>query len=323
MKQLIDLQFWRGQWQKVWQGWCHFWFSPVDLYNVSLFRLVLGLSLLVMYSIRASEFQYFFTSAGVMPTDQALAAMPPGYQSPFPFFLTSDSGIAWQCGVHLVLIALFALGVFGRSLTWLLFAINLGLNQRNISIVYGADLFGNFWLFYLSFIDHNRHFSVLNYFRRSVHKGSEVPPGDVQSDLFSSMGVRLIQIQLCLSYAYTGIEKLKGSVWWEGTAVWHVIGMDDLIPHDLAFMQNFPVVLALLSMATIIFEIYFVFAVWNQKLKWPWLMVGFLFHLSTAIFIDLHFFFLVITSAYLVFLPPLKPWVQRWRALRVRPSEPL
>ncbi len=288
---------------RSWQSWCEFWFAPQDLYNVSLFRFLLGLSMLVMYLMRASEFDFFYLNNGVMPVAQALDAMPAGYQTTVPFFLTSDVGIHWQGIAHLLLLTLFTLGVFGRSLTWLLFVINLGLIQRNISIVYGADLFGNFWLFYLSFADHNRYFSILNWFRKQKVRAERAV---LQSDMLTTMAIRLIQIQLCISYAYTGIEKLKGSAWWEGTAVWYVIGLDDLVPHDFAFMQNFPVIVALLSMSTVVFEIYFSFAVWNKKLKYPWLAAGFLFHLGTALLMDLHFFFLVMVSSYLVFLPPMR-----------------
>lgn len=304
--------------------WNLFWFSPTDLYNVSLFRCLLGCTMLVMYAIRAANFEFFFTSQGVMPVSMALEAMPPGYQTVLPFFASTDLGIQWQGALHLILIALFTLGVFGRSLTWLLFAVNLGLCQRNISIVYGADLFSSFWLFYLSFIDHNRHFSILNVlFKRTRAEkaslkstrgfSSDVVSSDlVSSDLVSSMAIRLIQIQLCISYAYTGIEKLKGMQWWEGSAVWYVVGMDDLVPFDLAFLKHVPSLVALLSMATVIFEVYFIFAVWNKKLVKPWLIVGFTFHLFTAIFMDLKFFFLVMTLSYLLFLPSLRPLVEEW-----------
>jgi Vitamin K-dependent gamma-carboxylase len=281
------------------RAWNNFWFSPLDLYNVSLFRFLLGISLLALYLFRATEFNLFFANDGVLPIKYALEAMPEGYRSILPFFLKTDQGIRIQGVVHLVLLFLFAIGAFGRSLTWLLFVVNLGLMQRDITIVYGADLFGNFWLFYLSFVNHNQHFSIWNWIKKSRTK-------ILESDLFSTVGIRLIQIQLCISYAYTGVEKLKGHQWWEGTAVWYVIGMDDLVPHDLAFMQNFPLLVGILSMTTIIFEIYFIFAVWNKKLVRKWLFVGLCFHFCTAIFMDLQFFFLVITAPYLLFLPSLR-----------------
>ena len=205
------------------------------------------------------------------------------------------------------------MGAFGRSLTWLLFFVNLGLNQRDFSIVYGADLFTNFWLFYLCFIDHNRYFSIWNLMsglkRQRVTKLKQYG-----SDLVSSMGIRLLQIQLCLSYAYTGFEKLKGHTWWSGQAIWYVIGMQSIVPHDFGFMKNYPVIIAILTMATVIFEVYFIFAVWSRRLRYPWLVVGFLFHLGTAICMGLWYFFLVMTSPYLLFLPNVRELIHRVRS---------
>ncbi len=277
--------------------WDNFWFNPMDLYHVSLFRCILGLSMLVFYSIRFESFNFYFSENGILPVQYAAELIPEGYRSLLPFYFKAQSTFYVQACVHLFLTALFAFGVFGRSLTWLLFILNLGMMQRNMTIIYGADLFCSFWLFYLSFINHNCYFSILNFFK----KGRALDKARL-GDTVSTMGIRLIQIQLCLSYAYTGIEKLKGLSWWEGSAVWYVIGMEEFIPHDFAFLKHFPLVIALLSMTTLIFEVYFIFAVWNKRLRGPWLLIGFLFHLGTAVFMNLWFFCLVVVSAYCVFL---------------------
>lgn len=286
-------------------AWDTFFFSSIDLYNISLFRCLFGIALFFMYLERDNAAGVFFMNHGIIPINQALAIIPEGYKPVIAFFLQTDRGIQLQLIAHLVLIALFAVGAFGRSLTWLLFIVNLGLNQRDFSIVYGADLFANCWLFYLCFVDHNRYFSIWNLLKRGRQGGdANGPSGDSgASDMVSSFGVRLLQIQLCVSYAFTGFEKLKGLRWWEGTAVWYVIGMEDLIPHDLAFMKHFPMAVGLLSMATIIFEVYFIFAVWSKRLRYPWLFAGFCFHLGTAIFMGLWYFFLVMVTPYLLFMP--------------------
>src|SRR5690606_34904437 len=106
----------------------------------------------------------------------------------------------------------------------------------------------------------------------------------------------------------------------EGSAVWYVIGIDELIPHDFAFLKDFPVFVALLTQLTVIFEIYFVFAVWS-RLRPVWLLIGFLFHLGTAVFMGLYFFCLVMIGPYLLFIESstLKRAVERiahgWRRL--------
>lgn len=293
------------------KDWDNFWFGPLANYNISLFRLLFGLSILGMYLVRFVNFDFYFTDGGILPFDYALKILPEGYPSILPFFLKTDAGIRFQGILHLILILGFTLGLFGRSLTWLLAIVNLGLMQRNMTVVYGADLFANFWLFYLSFINHNQYFSLWNLIckkRKKIEK----------SDMVSSMGVRLLQAQLCLTYAYTGLEKFKGNQWWEGSAIWHVTGIDDIISRDFSFLQNVPTLVASLSMMTVVFEVYFIFAIWNKRLRYPWLLVGVLFHISTAVFMELWFFAFMMIAPYLLFLPDLSKvsWPQFTKVFR-------
>ena len=209
--------------------------------------------------------------------------------------------------MHLLLIALFTLGAFGRSLTWLLFVLNLGLLQRDPIIIYGADLFANFWLFYFSFVKHNTYFSIWNLIRR---KPQEAAKG---LDPLSSMGVRLLQIHLCVAYAITGWEKLKGTTWWDGSAVWHLTGMKELVDRDLTFIQNFPILVGAMTLLTLFFEIYFCFGVWQKKWKYIFLVAGAIFHLSTALIIDLLYFCFVMILPYLLFLPDFRGMSYRVR----------
>lgn len=286
--------------KKLASGWSNFWFSPIDLYNVALFRMILGVTLLVMYLLRFQDFNLFYGDVGVVPGSLANLILPPSHQSPFPFYFVSESLALYAHVLFLVLLLGFALGLFSRSLTWLVFLLHLSFMQRNFTIIYGADLFANFWLLYLSLVNHNRYFSILNIGRPKLHHQINLP--QIDSDLLSTVGVRLIQVQLCLSYAYTGIEKLKGSVWWEGVAVWHVLGIQELMSMDLTFLQSFPLIIGALTMMTVIFEIYFPAAVLSDSVRPYWLMIGLGFHGSTAIFMNLPFFCLVMIAAYLLFI---------------------
>jgi hypothetical protein len=177
---------------------------------------------------------------------------------------------------------------------------------------------------YLSLVQHNKYFSVWNLF----YKRDPLSQGLIDSDIFSTVGFRLLQVQLCVSYAYTGIEKLKGIQWWEGVAVWHVLGLQDLVSGDYTFLQNFPVVVGLLTMVTVIFEIYFPFAMMLERLKPWWLLLGVAFHAGTGIFMSIPFFCLVMISPYVLFVDPssLRVFIERrlefFRKLFRRSSQP-
>lgn len=280
------------------RAWDNFWFAPVDLYNVGLFRALLGFVLLSMYWSRFANVELFYFNTGLLHADFAISIIPEYFQSSWPVIFKSDSANYYGHLSYLILLFLFALGVIGRWGTWAIFLLSLSFMQRNFPLVYGADLFAHFWLFYLSFVRHNEHWSVLNL--RRGWKPSSLP--QLNSDIVSSAFIRLLQIQLCLSYAYTGLEKFKGTQWWEGSAVWYVVGMQELVAVDLSFIRHFPAVIAIMSMTTVLFEVYFIFGVWNKKLRPYWLGFGFFFHLGTAVLMTLWYFFLVMTLPYLLFV---------------------
>ncbi len=279
-------------------SWNQFWFAPVDLYNVGLMRMLFGFALFFMYWQRWQNVELFYYNSGLLRSSEALSILPDYFRTSLPVFFHSDIANYYGHLAYLILLFLFAIGIVGRWGTWALCFLSLSFMQRNFPLVYGADLFSHFWLFYLSFINHNKHWSVLNL--RKGWKPSAVP--SVDSDFVSSAFIRLIQIQLCLSYAYTGLEKFKGTQWWDGTAVWTVIGMQELVTADLTFLRNFPILIALISMSTVLFEVYFIFAVWSKKLRPYWLVYGFMFHFSTAILMTLWFFCSVMVLPYLLFL---------------------
>jgi hypothetical protein len=269
--------------------------------------MLLGVTWFVMYAVRFLDFHDFYGNDGWLPVDMAMTVMPRTYDSPWPFYFHSDVLSYWAYWLFLGLLLLLALGLIGRAFTWIAFFLHVGFVQRNIAVAYGADQFTIFWLLYLSVVQHDRFFTLKPYLKNWFGVPVEAAVNRY-GDMLSSVGIRLLQIQLCVCYAYTGIEKLKGTQWWEGTAVWYVLGMKELLPGDYTFLQNFPLLIGVMTMATVIFETYFPCAMLSRKVRPYWLAIGLMFHLGTAIFMSLPFFCMVMVSLYVLFLP--QEWAQ-------------
>lgn len=268
-------------------------FGQTDLYPVSLFRMVFAIIMICMYTMRFFEIPMMFFDSGLMPFDLAGQFMPEFVRPPIYWFPTTENMVVVYMCLHMLSLILLALGILGQFTTWIVLFFHLAMLQRNYTLMYGADLISTCFLFYLGFIQHNKYFSVLKFFR-----GREV--SGIRQDL-SSLGVRFIQTQLIVTYTYTGLEKLKGVSWWEGTAVWKVIGNSLMVPFDLSFMSHFPFLIAAATYLTVLFEIYFCFAVLVPWLRKPWLILGGTFHLLAAITMGLIFFSSVMVSSYIVF----------------------
>ena len=280
-----------------WDKWQQFWFSPQDLFRPALFRFCFSFVLLIMYSLRAFEFKIFFSEQGLFSIKSLESYVPSLLKPPMFLFTSSDGLNQFLYILLLVCILLMLLGLANRAVTILTFLLHLIFIQRNPAIIYGADLVSTFWLFYLCFVSHNQYFTLrkwLPFYKRFKSQG----------DIFNSVGIRLIQIQLCIIYAYTGMEKLKGETWWDGSAVWYVMGNDNIVPFDFSFFQHMPWAVAAMTFSTLLFEIYFPIGIWMKSLRPLWMFLGLCLHGLAMIFMGLSFFSPIMLSSYILFLDP-------------------
>lgn len=287
-------QFWINQWDR-------FWFGPRDLYMLSLFRVCLGIVLFTMYSVRFMEIELFYFNTGLVDAETAKTYYNAFNRPPFYLFPGTDSLIYL---LHVLLLAGFLLLTLGLSYRIFVFGIlllHLCFIERNHFIVYGADLYATFSLFFLCFMKSGSHFNLIALIGRKYFENFKrrVPE---KSDLLTSMGVRLMQIQICMAYGMTGLEKLKGEKWWEGSAVWYVMGNRQFTTFDFSFVHNMPVVVALMTFSVLVFEIYFPIAIWQKRLRPLWIFFGITFHLLTSFFMGLFYFGLIMIVSYLFWI---------------------
>ena len=288
------LKSWCGS---VWRAWVEFWFAPRDLFSLGVFRAFYGFVLVIMYSIRQSDWKFLFTDAGMVKASFAGQMMPEFYRPAWQWFPTSP-GLALAAHiVFLLALLMLTLGIAARPMAMLAAFLHLGFMQRNMAVIYGADIVNCFWLFYLSLSDSGQEFSLMSRFR----KPRPVVAGGA-NQMLSAVGMRLIQIQLCLIYGYTGLEKLKGVPWWNGSAIWDVFGNQQLMMFEVSFMQHLPLLIAAMTFTTLLFEIYFPVLVWIPRLR-PWILsFGVAMHLGIGLFMGLYFFSLCMVAAYIIFI---------------------
>lgn len=109
----------------------------------------------------------------------------------------------------------------------------------------------------------------------------------------------VIRLQLLLTYLATGLHKLTGTHWPDGTAM-------GIVATDHAFgplwLADFPLLATAMTWAVLLFQFTFPIAVWWSRTRWPWMLFGVLFHLGTALWMgipEMAFAFLV---AYTIWL---------------------
>lgn len=272
--------------------WNDFWFQPnsVQIKTLSAFRLFLGSVLFVFYFIRFLSFDTYYSDDGFLPLSELGK-----YDLNFNYYildyvqmLPSEALFYVLHILFLILLLALSLGLLPRWATLLTFFIHVLFLHRNPLINYGVDYYATYFLFYLSFIQHSQFFSL--------------KPKKQTIDIFTSVGFRLLQIQLVVAYAYAGFEKLKGQTWWEGKAVWNSVINPQISTFDFSWMSHIPFIVAVLSFMTIIFEVYAPVAFFSSKARRLWLVLGFGFHIGILLTLNIPFFALVMTAGLLIFV---------------------
>lgn len=284
----------------------NFLFQNEPLPQLGLFRIILCGTLFYIACWRQLNIDQFGAEA-LIPRDLALSVYPDFYRPAIQWFFWPDAYVQY---VHLILVVLLALATLGYSnrffllITWV---IHQGILNRNYAINFGADSIGGLFLFYLAFTNACEFYTLKNKVKA------------VANDL-SSIVYRLIQIQICVIYSYTGFEKLKGTTWWDGTALWTVFANPQFSEFDLKFMSHFPWFFPLGTFLTVVFEVYFAALVFHPTARKYGLWAGVVFHLSIGILLGLMPFSLVMISTYFLFLKKeeISDFIQRLSHFRAK-----
>ncbi len=268
--------------------------------RLAAFRIVLCGTLFYIACYRQLVVEQFGVNA-LIPRDSAFAIFPDYYKPIIQLFFWPDSMAYIVHFIYIILLLAATIGVLNRPLLFLTWVLAQGFIQRNYSVLFGADVIGTLLLFYLAFTNCQSCYTI-----KSLFKKADLPQRSHQlnhlGDQISGLFFRLLQIQIFTIYMYTGFEKLKGTTWWDGTALWTVLVNPQFTGFDLVFLKSFPLFFAIGTFVTIIFEVYFPVMVAFKKTRYIWLGLGLFFHLQIGVLLSLMSFSLVMLSTYFLFL---------------------
>ena len=327
-----------------------FWCRPVAAAPVALFRILIGTVLLV--STLSSLWPYLERYAGAdglcapkalddwLEWNGRFTVLRGPVSIPFlgtrpkndPFrvvlpdkpLLSKESADAWtrwmEDPAHVRLLfwvwvgvlAAMTVGFCTRPATFLSWLLTLSFIQRLTWLKNGGDDILFLSLFYLMFTPSGKVWSLDRWLwrrRRSPDAATVTVP---------AWPIRLMQIQICMVYLFTGLVKVlqgwpenKGwregiaeQDWLNGSAVYWVLNDVALnrFPYSAVPIPLF--VCKLLSWGTVLFEIGFTPLVLFRRLR-PWLLLGGIaFHLGIWIHTEVGYFSPAMLSWYVLFLPP-------------------
>jgi hypothetical protein len=196
--------------------------------------------------------------------------------------------------LYLAGLACLLVGYYTRLAAVVAWLTHLALNTSGTVSIYGVDNFANFALFYCIWMPVGAAASA----DRLLDRVSGEP------SFGARLGLRVLQLHLCVAYLAAGLDKIAGEQWRDGEAVWLAVMQPVLGPVDFSWLAGVPWLTLLACWATLIVEIGYPIFVWPRRTRKLWALATIGLHIGIALFMSLVSFsavMIVLTlSAFLI-----------------------
>ncbi len=177
-------------------------------------------------------------------------------------------------------LVLLLVGTYTRSATVVAWFLNWAFMNTGYSGTYGADAYTHIFLFYLIWVPCAGAYSLDAWLGRV----SSAPSAAAR------LGLRVMQLHLCISYLASGIEKSQSPLWWNGEIPWAAFNLPSYSLLDLHWMAQVPWLPILLGVGTLVIEAGYCIFIWHRSTRLLWIMATCMLHVGIAIFLQLPIF---------------------------------
>jgi hypothetical protein len=175
---------------------------------------------------------------------------------------------------------------------------HVALNASGCATTYGVDQFADVALFYCVWMPVGEALSV----DRRAGRATGAPSAAAR------VGLRVLQIHMCIAYLASGIEKGSGEQWWNGEAIWRALLWPDPGRIDFTWLADVPWLAVLICWSTLLVEAGYAVMVWPRPTRKAWVLATIGMHLGIAVFMQLvSFAAVMIVLNVAAFLVPTEP----------------
>jgi hypothetical protein len=218
-----------------------------------------------------------------------------------PAGVSEEGALRLLFAVYLAGLAGLLLGWYTRASAIVAWLAHLALKSSGQLSAYGVYEFTQIGLFYCVCFPVGRAWS-LDVWSGRVKSG---PTADAR------LGLRVLQLHLCLVYLSSGLEKASGEQWWTGEAVWRALMREDLGQFDFSWLAAYSWVAALACWGTLFVELGYALLVWPARTRRLMALAAVGLHAGIAVAMGLWSFSAVmIVLNVSAFLVPARPHPQ-------------
>jgi uncharacterized membrane protein YphA (DoxX/SURF4 family) len=299
---VVASRSWCAEWLA---GWNTFWFTPADPLPLAVVRICTGALLAWSAFVWLLDAQAFFGADGWLRPADVWRLNDQPWQWSWFFAFSSPTAVRVLVLITLVAAACLAAGLATPVAAWVALVGFLAAVNRTPLTIFGFDDALGMLLIPLAIGPSG---AVLSLDRRLGFATS----GDEPS-VAANIALRLLQVHLCVVYFFSGIAKLLGASWWEGTALWGAAANSRYRTLDLTWLARHPLLVNLLTLTAVYWEVSYPAIVWPRLTRRLAIAMGIFVHLGIGLAMGMKEFALAMIAANLAFVP-----ATTWRSLLLR-----
>lgn len=269
----------------------------IDLRTLALFRVLLGIYILIDLAMRARDLVSHYTDAGIMPRSVQIDHL---YITTWSLHLAN--GAAWFQALLFVLAGLAALGLlFGwrtRPMTVISWLLMLSVQNRNTFILSGEDNLALLMLFWAMFLPLGARYSVDAALDRT---------GRFARNDYFTMATAALLLQGMSMYFFSALLKTHPVWYQDGTAVHYALQLDYLVTPFALWFRQFHELMAGLTYYVYALELIgpiLIFSpIFHRTLRTIFMLAFMTMHLSFLLFLEIGFFPFISIIMNLTFMP--------------------
>ena len=307
-----------SQWLNGWlKSWNEFWFTPILPHTLAVIRICCGGMLAYIHLIWAVFARDFMGQAAWLNRETIRKLHQDDWAWSWLFYTDNTSlVIAHQVVAVLVCLAMAA-GLATRITIPCALWLTLMVCHRMTCALFGLDQVVVMLAMYLMLSRCGSVWSLDAWLRE--RRGTSWWLPSVEPAVSNNVATRLLQLHLCVIYLFGGLSKLRGEMWWDGSALWYAVVNYEYQSLDLTWLGNMRLVIAALTTTTVLWETFYCALVWPRLTRPLVLAMAVMVHGGIAIALGMVTFGFIMLVANLGFIPP--GWIaNRFHAFNKRQS---
>lgn len=280
-------------------AWDRFWFTPARPHTLAAIRILAGAMLLYTHLVWAMDLQAFLGRDAWLTSE--LSAQFTGSRYAWSHLWLIDSTPAlWISHIAaLIVFSLLTAGLWTRPVSILAWLLTVSYCHRLQGALFGLDQVNAMLAMYLMVGRSGDAYSIDRWRMRGRAGGA--PPETATS---TNVAIRLIQLHMCIIYLFGGIGKMRGEMWWDGSAFWYSIANLEYQSLDVTWLVAYPLLIAALTHVTVFWETFYCFLIWPRLTRPLMLAIACCVHGGIALCLGMITFGTAMLIGNLAFVPP-------------------